>query len=70
MNFEEQLLKLYANGYERGRDYHTQDKNIRINLVNNIMRRVKEAIKRVCLQTGAEVTEAQLLIEFGLEGDD
>ena len=31
--------------------------------------RVKETIKRVCLQTGAEVTEAQLLIEFGLEGD-
>ena len=28
---------------------------------------LKAVIQRVCLQTGAEVTEAQLLIELGLE---
>ena len=31
--------------------------------------RVRETIKRVCLQTGAEITEKHLLIDLGLDDE-
>jgi hypothetical protein len=49
---------------ELGNGYNMILESIYNNFISK--QRIREAIKRVCLQTGAEVTEAQLLIEFGL----
>ena len=82
MNFEEEFPSLTNTRFRNknmGEDYFDGNKPYKGNfykywhsqedIQNHCLdkQKVKEAIQRVCLQTGAEVTEGQLLIDLGLE---